>query len=163
MPVKKEGWAMLQTNGTLKADWVPPEVFFHEPLLEKGDFFQTGPDHMIINERARIALESFFSESAQLLPLPYKDQILTFVNIIKCYDVLDHEKSIIVGGQKTVFVFDSYKLPFPGIFKIPETRYADIFVYVDTYYPESDNFILQTERNGLQGLSFRHVWSDEKQ
>lgn len=163
LPEDIEEISKLSTNCKSKKDiWLPPSVFIYEPFLEKGDFYQAGFDYLISSPRATAILRNHFEMAGEVLPLPYNDEIYSFVNILRCYDCLNKDETIWKPSLlPEKYVFKVNRLPYPGLFKIPETHTGEILVLVDTSAPASDNFKATIERNNIRGLVFDKLWEHE--
>jgi hypothetical protein len=148
----------LRPDGTsLEEEWVPPKVRIYKPKLKRGDFFQSPSGSIIASPRATEVLKDFFVMAGELLPLPYKDEEFTFVNVTECIDCLDHEKSDLLMME---LVFRPDLLSESQLFKIPESATVCIYVIEGREEPECE-FRHAVESNGLKGLVFTEVWSDE--
>jgi hypothetical protein len=148
----------LRPDGTsLEEEWVPPKVRILYPKLKRGDFFQFMGGVIIASPRATEVLKDFFVMAGELLPLPYKDEEFTFVNVTECIDCLDHEQG---DPESMEFVFRPDLLSESQLFKIPESATVCIYVIEGREEPECE-FRHAVESNGLKGLVFTEVWSDE--
>ena len=148
----------------LSENWVPPSVFIYKPMLQKGDFFNFGSSALICSPRATEVLYYHLSIAGELLPLPYKDETLTLLNVTECIDCLDINKMRnLHGGISKVplllkeYEFYSDRFSDSDLFKIPETHKGEILVVEGRKDPE-DEFMHTVKSTGLRGLIFEKVW-----
>ena len=150
--------------------WSPPSVYLDSPKLKRGDFYQSGSNYMIANPKATDALRTLFEEAGELLPLPFQGEKYYVLNVTKCVDCLDQEKtgwsvpnpSGSYRGWIVHYVFMRDRLPDSAIFKIPEYSGREIFTIEGLREPESE-FREIVRREGLKGLQFKQVWSSEQE
>ena len=143
----------------LADSWVPPKVFVQYPRAKKSDFFQSNSSILIVNEKARDALNSHLAFAGELLPLPYNDEMYFILNVTECIDALDRERSEIQFGDVRRPVFRPDRFTESTLFKVPED---DLRIYVREGESDFDmEFRQAVEAAGLQGLRFVEVWSDE--
>lgn len=159
--------ALLTMNCTRKLkDWVPPEIRVPNPTLAKGNFFHLTSGALVIDGTATEALRDVLEMAGELLPLKYKGEDYTLLNITECMDCLDHERTEWVLGKTTGakidikrHVFNPDRMSESSIFKIPQ-RLATMYVVAGRVDPE-DEFKFRVEQNHLKGLLFEEVWRDE--
>jgi hypothetical protein len=103
--------------------------------------------------------------AGDLLPLPYEDQEYTILNVTECINCLDHEASewrhSPFTGQRISplrYVFHPDRFSESTLFKIPETRRAEILVVEGLHDPEAE-FRYAVEQGNLKGLIFEELWS----
>jgi hypothetical protein len=156
---------LLRTNGLSREhSWVPPSVFVYKPQLEIGNFFNFNSDALIADQKATEVLRSFFMESGELLPLPYKGINYTLLNVTECINCLDHDETRWTYDTENKipliinkYVFYKNRFPESCIFKIPETAKSELFV-VNGLRDTEDEFITKVVESGLKGLYFEKVW-----
>lgn len=148
--------------------WEPPPVFIYEPKLKAGDFFNFSSDCLIANPRATEALRTLFEMAGELLPLPYKSEIYTILNVTQCLDCIDYEKTKwrrtpdgeIITSTTRQFAFRPARVSESPIFKFPEDCFG-VYVVEGLLDPE-DEFREIVRREGLKGLVFEEIWSDQE-
>jgi hypothetical protein len=157
-------------DGTPKLEsWKAPEVFVYMPRFKRGDFFQFRSNHMITSPHATEVLRSFLEMSGELLPLPYKDEEYTLLNVTECIDCLDQDKSEWLLNKDTgeriyplKYVFRPEWFTESALFKIPETCKGEVLL-VEGMRDAYSEFRAVVERNGLKGMLFDELlWSDEE-
>jgi hypothetical protein len=147
-----------------KSTWNPPSIYIYEPFLVKGDFYNLDSDYLITNSIATEKLKGYFELNGEILPLSYDNEDYFFINIYRCVDSLDRDKTKFrSSGLPEQYVFDVNRLPYPGLFKIPQTYTGELLLLVNTDAPESDNFKLTVEKNNLGGLLFHEIWRSENE
>jgi len=160
---------LLKFDGTkMGAAWRPPAVYSYQPQLKACDFwsfqllaaFATPP-------RVTKDLELFLSIAGELLPLPYKGEQFSVLNVTECVNCLDEQRSEWVYGKKTgkpiriaKYAFHRDRMPESSIFKIPQTARADILCYEGLKDPV-DEFKPTVEKRGLTGIKFRELWQSD--
>ncbi len=165
LPEQEEDWQKLDMDCTPKAEiWVPPLVYVHMPKLKEGDFYNSGRGILIPSPRATAALRMHLEMAGELLPLPYKGQEFTVLNVTECINCLDQEKTEWIYGQTTgakigikTYVFHRNRFSESRIFKIPETHKSEILV-VEWVEGTEDEFKYTVESAGLKGLIFEKIW-----
>jgi hypothetical protein len=161
-----EAFARLRMDCVPLADaWEPPPVFVLYPKYLRGDFFSADCSVLIASPRATEALRQQFEWAGEVLPLPYKGETFGVVNVLKCIDALDQDKTAFrVGTRPTAYreiqryAFRPERLVETSLFKIPETN--QIFVLEGTNDFEME-FREAVAAAGLKGLIFTEIWSDE--
>jgi hypothetical protein len=157
----------LRLDGSSIADtWTPPPVFILYPKHRAGAFYNSNPSNLIATPQAVELLYSHFSFSGELLPLPYKGQTFTLLNVTQCIDVLDHDRTefriapsgLAVGIER--FAFHANRFVETSLFKIPEFKGGEIFVLegANDFHLE---FREAVSAYGLEGLRFTEIWSEE--
>ena len=146
---------------------MPPPVFIYEPKLKAGDFFNFDSDALIANPRATEALRTLFEMAGELLPLPYKGEVYAILNVTECIDCVDRERTdwrrtpdgrILTSGTEK-FAFRPTRFSESPIFKFPEDCFG-VYVVEGLLDPEEE-FREIVRREGLKGLEFEEIWSDE--
>lgn len=149
-----------------KEAWYPPSVFIYEPFLKKGDFYQSNGSCLIVNSTALKLLKGFFLDAGEILPLHYKEDSFSFINILRCYDCLDKDNTEWMTGLKGFipekYVFKRQFLPETGLFKIPETHAGEILIHVNNNKPVEDDFTYVVKYNNLEGIDFELLWESEE-
>jgi hypothetical protein len=146
--------------------WVAPPMDLMQPLRPAPDIwylansgaFGAGP-------KAFDCLSSFIVQAGQFLPLIFRQHTIQICNILESAECIDEDRSewrIRPNGptslKRPFFIPD--KIPASTLFKIPEIP-ADIYVWEETGEPD-DEFKACVEINGLTGLMFEPVWSEEE-
>lgn len=148
--------------------WLPPAVYYPNPLKKLGDFVYLCPGTLVFNEKARKACATFFEMSGEILPLPHEEAPLFALNVTECWNVLDqnktewqYDRSGTIKLHILNFFFHRHRIPEVPLFKIPETVRGDIYTVEGMKAPE-DEFKYTVESNGLKGLIFEEVWDGER-
>ncbi len=81
----------MQTDALVGDAWTPPPVAPLDPNLPEGDFYNSDPSNFITGPRATAVLYPHLARAGELLPLPYRDKMLTLLNVTPWYDMLDEE------------------------------------------------------------------------
>lgn len=165
---REEDILSLKTDCSSKANtWQPPSVFIFKPRHKRGDFFHFNSDILIANQKAIEVLQTFFEMSGELLPLPYKGDVYTLLNVTMCIDCLDHEKTVWLVDEATntkilpkKYAFHKDRFVSSPIFKIPETDRGEVLI-VDRDQGDEE-FRKSVESAQLQGLIFEELWSDQE-
>ena len=156
-----------KTKEKFGSEWKSIEVEYLK-VNSKGerrfavDMPSGGLSGLILNEKAKIALESFVLHYGELLPLRCPDEPLWLVNVTNVVDALDFEESDITSRDKypkstpLIYrpVFKIEKLTKGALFRLP---YENIST---TYF--DDEFVSLVTNKGLTGLVPRLVWDSEK-
>jgi hypothetical protein len=152
---------LMDFDGTSKAkSWKPPPVYILKPKHKKGDFFNFGTGYLILSSRARDVLGEFLEMAGELLPLPYKGETYSLLNVTECIDCLDQKKTEFYPDQAPKkYAFHPDRFVESQLFKIPETDKAEILLVEGRDDPEEE-FRHIVEANKLQGLIFEQLWKD---
>jgi hypothetical protein len=158
----------LLMDCTPKEDvWVPPPVFVYQPTLQAGDFYQFGGSLLITSRRATEVLEEFLEMAGELLPLPFGGEVYTVLNVTECINCLDHERTQWRLGPLTgerpgpqQYAFHPDRFSESPLFKIPETRRAEILL-VEGFRDPEEEFRYVVMQAGLKGLVFEQLWDSE--
>lgn len=169
LPENAEDWKRLEMDCTSKMDiWEPPPVFILQPTHIPGNFYQFGTGFLIMDTRAVEALESFLVMAGELLPLPYNGQEFTVLNVLECINCLDREATQWFVNEATgekyrpkKYVFHPDRFIGSALFKIPETRRAEILVVEGREDCPDEEFRYAVEQASLSGLLFEELWTDE--
>jgi hypothetical protein len=159
---------ILQMDGTPKLEsWKAPNVLIYMPKLKRGDFFQFASNHLITSPRATEALRNFLEMSGELLPVPYKGEEYTLLNVTECIDCLDQDKCEWLLNKDTgeriyplKYVFRRGWFTESPLFKIPESCAREVLLVEGMRNPDQE-FRAVVERNGLKGLRYTLLWSDD--
>jgi hypothetical protein len=146
--------------------WRSPEVYIHNPKLEKGNFSHLCSGGFVVDALTAKEFRTIFEIAGELLPLTHEEFPFYLVNILECVNCLDTEKTEWVTGKTTGakiriknYQFDKNKLSESTLFKIPETSAAEILC-VTGLKDSEDEFKTQVEKAGLKGLIFERLWFD---
>ena len=151
---------VIELDGRLKADqWTPPPVYSHKPLLDLPDFWHLyGCAGIVATEKAMEIVEYLFLRAGELLPLPFKDSVLTVLNVTEVYDCIDPSNVVTrPSGAISEYAFLPHRLPESSLFKIPETSWVEVLC-VEGVVPLEEGFRWLVESSGLQGLRFVELW-----
>jgi hypothetical protein len=146
--------------------WRSPEVYIHNPKIEKGNFSHLCSGGFVIDAHAANELRTILEMAGELLPLNHEGFPFYLVNILECVNCLDAVQTEWVTGKTTgakirikKYQFDKDKLSESTLFKIPETSAAEILC-VTGLKDSEDEFKSRVEKAGLKGLIFERLWSD---
>ena len=161
---KKDEYNRLNMDGTPKfKNWSPPSVYIYRPKHQKGDFYNTSSGSLISNPGATEILRPQYKAAGELLPLPYKQEIYTILNVTACINCLDQERTKWIYSKATntrlmieKYAFHSDRFT-SNIFKIPETCMSEVLV-VEGLKSTKDEFRYIVESNRLRGLIFEKIW-----
>ena len=169
LPVDTNIWQtdVLKMNCVPKlSTWRSPEVYVHNPKLEKGDFFHLCSGGFVIGTPVANELRTIFEIAGELLPLTHNGLPFYLFNVLECVNCLNTKKTEWVIGKTTGakiriknYQFDKNKLSESTLFKIPETSATEILC-VTGLKDSEDEFKTRVERAGLKGLIFERLWSD---
>ena len=114
-------------------------------------------------------LRGFLEMSGELLPLPYKGEEYTLLNVTECIDCLDQDKCEWLLNKDTGERIYPLKYVFrPGwftespLFKIPETCKGEVLL-IEGMRDADREFRAVVKRNGLKGMLFDELlWSDDE-
>ncbi len=133
----------------------PPEVYIDRPKLKRGDFWSFSPFHTFAMPVASAEKVRLFLEVAgEVLSLPYKAEMFSVLNVLKCADCVDPETEEL-GILHRSYIAD--RVP-PGIFRDPNGVY--MFVSESTG-DSTTEFKAYVEHEKMTGLIFREVWNSE--
>lgn len=148
------------------ATW-SPSVYIEHPKLKRGNVFALGGT-LAFDAETTERLRTLLEMSGELLPLAYKGEQFTALNVTECVDALDDGKTKWVYGKSTgakikieQYAFHRHRLPEVPLFKIPETSKSRILTVEGMKDPQ-DEFKPSIERFGLTGLTFKEIWNDGK-
>lgn len=147
-------------------DWEPPPVHLNNPKLKIGDFLNALNNYLVANTRATELLRPLFAACAEILPLPCEGEMYYVINVTKCVDCLDDNKTVWAipegpyRGWIVRHVFTPERLQAGGIFKIPEYGGREIFA-VEGLGDRDAEFREIVRRERLTGLLFEEVWSSD--
>lgn len=149
-----------------KDSWSPVPVYNRMPLLKAGDFYHYDSGCLIANANALKVLGGFFGEAGEVLPLHCEGETFWLINVLNCVNCLNRDQtewdSRFSGLLIKKHMFYPSRLPFPGLFKIPESRATEVLVYVNSTYQQGDDFKYRTERYDLKGIRFEKIWESEE-
>jgi hypothetical protein len=167
LPEKEEDESRLWMDCSSKGDtWLPPPVFVYKPIHKKGDFYSFNSSAIITSPKATQVLYPFLEAAGELLPLTYKGEQFTLLNVTECIDCLYHQKTEWVQSKDAgenlwinKYVFHTNRFSESDIFKIPETCKSEILV-VEGLKDPKDEFKHAIESAGLEGMIFEEVWHE---
>ena len=151
-------------------EWSPPLMHLQYPLRPAPDIWYLANSGAFGVGRRVFEFENFeqiLLEAGQLLPLPFKGQELTICNILESAECIDEDRSEWIlhptdgkrlRPRRPFFI--SSEIPASTLFKIPQLP-MDIFTWEENREP-TDEFKACVEANGLTGLIFEPVWSEEE-
>ena len=163
--VRANSNGMLAFRGGSKADmWIPPAVRIYNPLAKRGSFFGFTSTTFAVSAECWEKAGMFLEMAGEVLPLPYKGEQYGVFNCTKCINCLDGEKSEWKQLAELRMVrrpaFKPDLMSESTIFKIPE-QLSMTYCYEDTKDTESE-FKAFVESEGLEGIKFVKIWSDEE-
>jgi hypothetical protein len=142
--------------------WIPPDVFIYEPLHKRGDLFNFNSSSLILSSRATEALRPFLQAAGELLEVPYEGQSFWLLNVLQCVDCLDEARTgwrefegIRLAPER--YVFDPDRLPTSRLFKIPQTRRAEVLI-LDR--EDGKGFVDALVEHHIEGYELELLWTD---
>lgn len=158
---------MLFFGGIRKAEsWKAPRMYCLNPLLERPDFWYTNPGVVIAGASAIEQVRTIFEMAGELLEFPFEGENLTVLNVVECINALNPDRSewlLTADGQRAApirYAFYEKRIGESSIFKIPETRFADVFCAEWEGDPETE-FKAAVEHHQLTGLIFKEMWASD--
>jgi hypothetical protein len=149
-------------------NWKTPTFYIEKPLVPKPDFFWPGGSAVVCNEKAREIAGEAMEMSGELLPIRVEGEKGKYwiYNITNTINVVDAKKSkwqeLCTCRMMMRPAFIASRFGEETIFKIPEDRGASMYCVEFTGDPDDGEFKAVVEHNGLTGLSFELIWTDEK-
>jgi len=162
-------WSQPRQKAT---DWHPPSIRWYDDDDRKIDRYKD-PDitqiqagSYLLGTRAAELLRPVISDVAELLPVPFQEEIWYFMNVFNQIDAVDKVNSRYMvystGEVSRVLediVFLPDKIPHAKLFTIPETS-ARLY-YAEHYTDDNPNtFKGAVEKNKLFGIAFGKVWEN---
>ena len=167
MPVDESVWDtdVLMFDGLPKRDWVAPEMFVFNPLVERVGFFYLDPSVLVFDEGTMEEFADLFEMAGQILPLKVYDEQLFLLNVTQCSNSLDPEstswKEDAGTGQRLSirsYSFFEDRFTESSLFKIPETRLGEILTY-SGFQDREDELFGRFQLLGLVGLEFELLYT----
>jgi hypothetical protein len=148
------------------ATWVPPPVFIVYPRRPRGDFLNANDSVLITSPRATEVLYHQLSWAGEVLPLPYDDEIFGVLNVLKCIDALDQEKTRFRDDEQpgasheiVRYAFRPERFVETSLFKIPETNQIFVLEGANDFEMEFREAVTMAN---LRGLIFTEIWNDDQ-
>ena len=142
--------------------WQPINTYIFRPTLSTPDFWGTYTHVFAVAQVVPWEIEDFFSQACEMLPVLVEEhaplRICNVTNVVNCLDKR-HSKVHPDIPKVYEYAFRPERMAF-SLFKIPETRTAEILCVEGVSDPESE-FKGVVELLGLTGLRFKKLWSDE--
>jgi len=133
----------------------PPDVYINRPKLKRGDFWGFSAYHTFAMPAASAEkVRVFLEEAGELIPLPYKTEMFSVLNVLKCVDCVDPETEDL-GIWERGYIPD--RVP-NGIFRDPKGVYMFVSEFTGDPATEFKAFV---EHEKMTGLIFREVWNSE--
>lgn len=160
-----------ELNGVpFRRKWKIPTFYIEKPLVPRPDFF-CAVLGMVCNQTAREIAGEAMEMSGEFLPIKVENEKGKYwiYNITNTINVVDQKKSEWqkLGPEpedrmliKPAFI--SSRFGEETLFKIREDRGARMYCVEFSGDPDDGEFKAVVEHNGLTGLEFKLVWSDEK-
>jgi hypothetical protein len=159
-------WSRLDCTRRVSI-WNPPKLFVHEPLKPRGDFMGLQSTNLILRQSAldKIGYNPFaIDELFELLPIDFEEERMWVINVLKCYNVLDYDKTEWRGkpGKSTIrkHAFYASRLGDEPLFKFPEERTTTMVMAVPCVR-SGFNLIELCKEHDLTGLKFVELWRDD--
>jgi hypothetical protein len=158
---------VLRFDGKKKGNsWKAPSFFIFNPIKEYGNFFYLSTDVLVFDEKALDILGDLFEMAGEILEFELSGQPLFLLNVTECCNSLDHEKttwSLDPQSGKRIrikeYAFHADRFCESSIFKIPETRQAEVLTYSEVK-DTADEFISRYQESSLTGLEFSLIFED---
>jgi hypothetical protein len=159
---------ILMRKGTPRlSSWNPPSIYVEKPELERGNFAHLwGFGGFVVDTHAREVLRSILEDTCELLPfLPHEEEVFHKMNVLKMVDCLDMERTKWrinkATGQKSFqieeFHFSPERFSESTLFKLPKD--PALLTITGLGDPKLE-FKSIVEREGLTGLRFEELWSE---
>jgi len=163
---------LLEFNCQPKAaDWKQYKVFIPDPALKPPDFWEIYGAAFAMEPRVLDFVLAQCEMSGEILPLKFEKRTLSVVNVLQCWNCLDHNKTkwlqltpktrIIDDSKKNAYAFIPARMDEPSLFKLQEDRFNRIYCVERERDPETE-FKAAVEKHKLKGILFDLLWSDEK-
>ena len=167
LPEHEDDCMELNMDCTPQAEtWTPPSVYIYMPRLREGDFYQFDSSILITSPKATDVLRTHLEMAGELLPLPYRGQTFTVLNVTECINCLNQDKTRWIYGESTgarieiaEYAFYPNRFSESVLFKIPETCRGEVLLVEGLPGCEVEEFRYVVEQNGLEGLLFEEIWS----
>ena len=149
--------------------WTPVELYVAQPNRPRPDFFHFGFSAFVCNQRAMEMAQGVLEEAGELLPVTIEREPGNYFiyNVTNCLNVLDHARSKWQpygpdGKFKRLLepVFIAERFGDESVFKFPEDPITS-YCFERGGDGDEEGFKALVERDGLTGLEFKLVWSDE--
>jgi hypothetical protein len=154
---------MTAIGGTRRiASWNPLSLRPYKPGLPRGNFMYLWSLNFLVDEYALNLLRPLLRSCCEFLPLaPYEGQVFFLLNVLDCIDCLDKENTTWTSSKMIdEYSFNAHELPPGTLFKIPEDRGA-LELTASGVATGGTEFKSIVEHEGLTGLEFEEVWSEE--
>ena len=157
-------------DGTPKAvTWNPPEFYIQNPLKPRSNFFILSPGALAFDNDVRTDpfIGMFLEMAGEILPIRLETGESLFVlNVTECVNALDKEQtkwrldpSTKVPAAIVTYAFHPQRLTQSPIFKIPETRRAEVLTFSGRFSAPEDEFVSVYRQSRFTGLEFEEMWS----
>jgi hypothetical protein len=164
---ESEGW---EFDCTEIVEWLPQFQAYFDKRSEKPlpDIAYIGMSTFAFREDVAAELVDILEDSCELLPFYVEGELWYLLNVRKCIDALDSERSkykINDGKIKlhlTEYYFEASKLDGATIFKIPNDNKTQIFCVDqrDTDEQVLNNLFCAVSAHKYTGIKFEEVFSD---
>jgi hypothetical protein len=150
------------------AKWNEPEIYIQNIKHEPGNFFHLCSGAFVADSSAVEGLRSILEMAGELLPLAHLGSSFFLLNVLECVNCLDNERTTWITGKTTGakirivdYYFNKTQFSESTLFKIPETAMSEILC-IEGFKDSEDEFRAQVEAQGLKGLDFEVLWSDQE-
>lgn len=167
-------WRAIGDGGDFHGEpfdkWKEKTFRIEKLLFPKPNFFNIGPTAFVCDERARELAAEPLEMSGELLPIRVEGEKGKFwiYNCTNCINAVDAKKSRYwkfgPGPDERQMdrpAFFASRFGEESVFKIPEDRATLVYCVERTGDPDDGEFKAVVESNGLTGLKFEMVWTDE--
>ena len=148
--------------------WIPAHLYPDKPMLERGNFAHLwGFGGFVADSRACEALRPILEQSCELLPfLPHEGEIFHKINVLTIIDCLDMRRTKWrtnrATGKRLTEIEEYHFIPEllveGGLFRLPKR--GRTLLTVTGRAGQEDDFRAIVEREGLTGLKFEELWSE---
>lgn len=156
MDERLEKWESLSRCQSLTKPLTPPEVLSPRPKLNTPDFWYFSPYHTFAMSPASLEkVLPFLEEAGELLPIPYRSEIFSALNVLVCvdYQVFPEDTAGRLHQEHAAGSIPS------GIFRDSK----GVYLYVSELTGTSTNeFKAYVENEEMTGLIFRQVWDSKR-
>lgn len=151
--------------------WIPPSLYCFNPLKKRANFHEFTPGTFLITpETLTDSIVPMHLEMAgELLKTNHDNEVLMLMNVTQCVNSLNQNLTqwtlIPETGEKLFiqkYCFHPNRFSESSLFKIPETRRAEILTYEISADPEEE-FKAAVEAAGMKGLTFQEIWNSNEE
>jgi len=154
------------------SNWNPPGIEWFSDGRHNFDKYKdpdisyiSGPGNLIVNPRTHDLIAHVVNDVAELLPLPFNNEIWYLLNVFNQAGAMDKANSrykIYRSGKIGWLIAPAFfadKVPHNKLFKIPED--PTTIYFAEPHPDDSENsFKNIVEKNNLFGIEFFNIWEN---